>query len=274
MNYKLIVTDMDGTLLNSKQTVSQRNKDALKKAQDMGIKVGIATGRIYTSAKYYAKLLGIQTPIIACNGAIIRDEVTGEEIYKNVLDKENSFEIINLCERYGVYYHFYDDKSFYCKRLGYSSLYYEKWNKTQPEENRVDIRVIKDGKEIINANVDPLKFLIIDEDINKLNDLMEELRQIPTLEVSKSWKNNIEVMNKGVCKGLALKRLSQYLDIKREEIIALGDNYNDLSMIEYAGMGVAMGNGEQIVKENSNYITKSNDEDGVAYALENLLNLT
>ncbi|OPJ55787.1 Cof-type HAD-IIB family hydrolase [Alkalithermobacter paradoxus] len=273
MKYKLIVTDMDGTLLNSKNEVSEKNKLMLKKAQDMGIKVAIATGRIYTSARHYAKLLGIKTPIIACNGAIIRESDTGKTIYENILNEEDSIKIIELCEKHGVYYHFYDDEGFYCKELAYSSLLYNEWNEAQPVENRINIKVVDDSKSVIKNGVNPLKFLIIDEDADKLNNLKKELEQIQTLEISKSWHNNIEVMNKGACKGLAVKRLSQYLNIKQDEIIALGDNYNDLSMIEYAGVGVAMGNAEKIVKEKSNYITTSNDEDGVANALQNILDI-
>ncbi|SHH28656.1 Cof-type HAD-IIB family hydrolase [Tepidibacter thalassicus] len=273
MKYRLIVTDMDGTLLSDHKEISEENKKALKKAQDMGINVAIATGRIYTSAKYYANLLGLNTPIIACNGAIIREEKTGKTIYENIITREDSLKIFDVCSRYDIYYHFYNDSGFYCKELNYSSLEYSKWNESQPKEDRLNIQVMDNPLETIKNTDDILKFVIIDDDLEKLDEVMEELKKIDTVEVSKSWYNNIEIMNKGVNKGLAVKRLAEYFGIKKEEIITFGDNFNDLSMIEYAGMGVAMGNAEDIVKEKANFITSSNKESGVAKALKEILGI-
>lgn len=272
MKYKLIVTDMDGTLLSDHKEISIENKIALKKAKDMGISIAIATGRIYTSAKFYAKLLDLDTPIIACNGAIMREEKTGNTLYENILSTDNSIKILDICSKYDVYYHFYDDNGFYCKELNHSSLSYYNWNKSQPKENRVNIEIIDNPLESIKNANNILKFVIMDEDLEKLDIVMNELKDIETIEVSKSWYNNIEIMNKGVSKGLAVKRLGEYLGIKKEEIIAFGDNYNDLSMIEYAGMGVAMGNAEEYVKKRADFITYSNKEHGVARALEQILN--
>lgn len=272
MKYKLIVTDMDGTLLSDHKEISEENKIALKKAKDSGISVAIATGRIYTSAKYYAKLLDLDTPIIACNGAIIREEKTGTTLYESVLSTDNSLKILDICNKHDIYYHFYNDGGFYCRELNHSSLTYYNWNKSQPKENRLHIEIIDDPLESIKNANNILKFVIIDEDLEKLDNVMNELKDIEEIEVSKSWYNNIEIMNKGVSKGLAVKRLGDYLGVKKEEIITFGDNYNDLSMIEYAGMGVAMGNAEEPVKKKADFITYSNKENGVARALERILN--
>ncbi|SHJ90270.1 Cof-type HAD-IIB family hydrolase [Tepidibacter formicigenes] len=273
MRYKLIVTDMDGTLLSDHKEISEENKRALKKAQDMGINVAIATGRIYTSAKYYAKLLGLDTPIIACNGAIIREEKTGNTLYENVISIEDSLKVFDICNKYDIYYHFYNDNGFYCKELNHSSLAYSKWNESQPKEDRLNIQVVDNPLEIIKNTDNILKFVIIDENLEKLDEVMNELKKIDTVEVSKSWYNNIEVMSKGVSKGLSVKRLGEYLGVKKEEIITFGDNFNDLSMIEYAGMGVAMGNAEEVVKKNADFVTASNKEDGVAKALKEILDI-
>lgn len=273
MNYKLIVTDMDGTLLNDDKNVSEENKKALKKAREMGIKIAIATGRIYTSAKFYANLLELDTPIIACNGAIIREEKSGYTLHENVLDYENSLKILDICTKNDIYYHFYNDEGFFCKELNYSSLAYSKWNESQPKENRLRIEILNKPFDVIKNTKKILKFVIMDEDLEKINDIKNELRQIDTIEVSSSWQNNVEIMNKGACKGFAVKKLGEYLGIKQEEIISFGDNHNDLSMIEYAGMGVAMRNADELVKKKASFITTSNNENGVAEALNKILKL-
>ncbi|MEJ8554103.1 Cof-type HAD-IIB family hydrolase [Tepidibacter sp. Z1-5] len=273
MKYKLIVTDMDGTLLSNHKEITKENKKALKKATEMGAKVAIATGRIYTSARYYANLLELDAPIIACNGAIIREEKTNNTLYKNTMNKDDCKKVANICDEFGIYYHFYNDTGFYCKELKYSSLQYSKWNETQTEENRVNIKVMDDPIKFIQNTEDILKFVVIDDDLDKLDKVRKELEKIDNIEVSKSWHNNIEVMNNGVSKGQAVKKLAEHFGFKQDEIITFGDNFNDLSMIEYAGMGVAMGNSEDKVKEKANLITDSNERSGVAKALNELLNI-
>ncbi|CAH2212324.1 Cof-type HAD-IIB family hydrolase [Tepidibacter aestuarii] len=273
MKYKLIVTDMDGTLLSNHKEITKENKTALKKAKEMGVNVAIATGRIYTSARYYANLLGLDAPIIACNGAIIREEKTNNTLYENTMNEDACKIVANICEKFGIYYHFYNDSGFYCKELKYSSLQYSKWNETQTEENRLNIQIMDDPIEFIQNTDNILKFVIIDDDLDKLDKVKNELDKIDNIEVSKSWHNNIEVMNKGVSKGQAVKKLAEHFGVNQDEIITFGDNFNDLSMIEYAGMGVAMGNSEDKVKKKANFITDSNDQNGVAKALNELLNI-
>ncbi|WP_099188745.1 Cof-type HAD-IIB family hydrolase [Tepidibacter mesophilus] len=273
MKYKLIVTDMDGTLLSNHKEIPKENKEALKKAKEMGVKVAIATGRIYTSARYYANLLELDAPIIACNGAIIREEKTNNTLYENTMDEGDCKIVADICEKFGIYYHFYNDSGFYCKELKYSSLQYSKWNESQTKENKLNIQIMDDPIKYIQNTDNILKFVIIDDDLEKLNKVKSELEKIDNVEVSKSWHNNIEVMNKGVSKGEAVKKLAEHFGVKQNEIITFGDNFNDLSMIEYAGMGVAMGNSEDKVKEKANFITDSNDQSGVAKALNKLLNI-
>lgn len=272
MDYKLIVTDMDGTLLSNHHEVSEENREALKKAIAKGVKVAIATGRIYTSARNYAKLLDINTPIIACNGALIRENGTENVIYENKIENNSCIKIIDILDKYNIFYQFYSADTLYCKELNHSSLKYYEFNKSISEDMRINI-VIDNNLEESIKDKDILKVIIIDEDKDILKKIKEELRDIDNIELCSSWHNNIEIMNKGVNKGHAVKRLAEFLGINREEIITFGDNYNDLSMIEYAGMGVAMGNAEDLVKEKANYITDKNTESGVAKALNKLLDI-
>ncbi|QXM05695.1 Cof-type HAD-IIB family hydrolase [Crassaminicella indica] len=266
--YKLVVSDMDGTLLNSENEVSEGNKRAFKDLLDNDIHVAIATGRIYTSARVYAKHLGIVTPVIACNGAIVRNLKNDEIIYESHIDKEDCLKVLEVAKKYDVYFHFYTANTFYTERLAHSSLKYSEWNKTLKEEDRIDIRIIDNAyKHIERSKENIYKIQMISDDQALLSNVRKELEALGTIEICKSWHNNIEIMNKGVSKGNALHQLAQSLGIKREEIISFGDNENDISMLTYAGLGVAMGNAEEFVKSSADYVTDTNDKDGVAKAL-------
>lgn len=270
MEYKLIVTDMDGTLLNSKGQVSKENISALKEIQAKGIHVAIATGRIYTTAKVYAKLLGIVTPIICCNGAMVKNLKNDKEIYINPMSKEDCLKVIDICREHNLYFHFYSDDTIYGERLEHKMLYFSEWGETLAEEDRIKIELVKDSKEVIKRET-IYKFGIQDDDLEKIDKIAEILNSTLDVEAHKSLSNMLDIMNKGVTKGKAVQNLAKSLGVKQEEIIAIGDNENDLSMITYAGLGVAMGNAEDKVKKASNYITYTNDNHGVAEVVKKFM---
>jgi len=264
----MIAVDMDGTLLNSKKEISDKNREALIYAKEKGVKIVIATGRLYTSAKWYAKLIGVNVSLISCNGAQIREEEFGDVIYFNFLDKEKCYKVLDICQKYDVYYQYFSETTVYTDKRSYSSVRYVKWNEMIPVEERVPIKVVEDNyKNIENLDEGILKFLIISNNYALLNKIRDELAEDNIFELTKSLIDNVEVVNKGVSKGRALEILSGYYNIPKDEIIAIGDNENDLSMIKFAGLGIAMGNSTELIKLNADYITKSNDEDGVASAI-------
>lgn len=266
MSYKLIVTDMDGTLLNEVHEISDENKHALKKASEKGIKVAIATGRIYESTIKYARELSIETPIICCNGALIKEE-NGNVIYERKIEDYMCNNIIDLLEKHNIYYQCFTDDTIF-------TPYINEWLRKYQMQEDLNIKIIESDNikdSIKGSNI--LKFLIIENDLELLSNIERELKSIEDIELTKSFFDNIEIMRKGVNKGSAVESLAEYLGIDKSEVITFGDNHNDLSMITYAGMGVAMGNAEEIVKENANYITCKNSENGVAKALEKILNI-
>lgn len=266
MSYKLIVTDMDGTLLNEVHEISDENKHALKMASQKGIKVAIATGRIYESTIKYAKELNLETPIICCNGALIKE---GNEniIYESKIENCICNDIIELLEKHNIYYQCFTDDTIF-------TPYINEWLIKYQMQEDLNIKIIESNdikNSIKGSNI--LKFLIIENDLELLSKIETKLKYIHDIELTKSFFDNIEIMKKGVNKGSAVESLAKYLGINKSEVITFGDNHNDLSMITYAGMGIAMGNAEEIVKENANYITCENNENGVAKALEKILNL-
>lgn len=272
MKYKLICMDMDGTLLNSKKEISERSIRAIEKAHDLGIKVVIATGRIFVSAEYYGDIIGVKAPIIASNGAYVREKDKNEAIYEEGLGEENYKLILEMLDKYDIVPHFYTDCTIYTGKLVHSSLSYNNANKNMPINRQVKIRIIDNWDKFISSErPNFLKVMVVDDDGEKINRAKEEFKKLNKFQVVSSLKNSFEIMSKSTSKGKALSRLCDYYEISKEEVIAIGDNENDISMITYAGLGVAMGNGEEEVKNIADYITDTNDEDGVAKVIEKFI---
>lgn len=270
--YKLLCTDMDGTLLNKQGEVSKKNLEAIKSAHEKGVKITVCTGRIFTSALYYAELIGVKVPIIASNGAYIREKDKDDIIYKSVLGRENCRKILNVLKKYNIFPHFNTPNKILTEKLIYSSEGYSKMNKDLPKNRQINIEVVDDWNETFEKyDNEILKAIAVDEDMDKIKKAKKELSSYEEFEVVSSWNNNFEVMCKGVSKGRAVEVLSGFYNIKREEIMCIGDNENDVSMIKYAGLGVAMGNGEDFVKEQADFVTDANDKDGVAKAIDKFI---
>lgn len=272
MKYKLLCTDMDGTLLNDNKEISEVNKQAIAKAMSKGLIVAVCTGRIFTFANYYAQILGIKAPVIASNGAYISDGKNNKVLYKKTLGIENCRKIMKVLNKNGINPHFNSKDRILTGAISHSSEGYLKFNEALDSEHQFKVKVIEDWEHaFIKYEEDILKCIAIDNNLERVKAAKEEISLVDSLEVVSSLYNNFEVMAKGVSKGSAVKFLSNYYNVKQEEIICIGDNENDLSMIDYAGLGVAMGNSVEEVKLRANYITTSNNEDGVAKVIEKFI---
>ena len=280
MKYKLICVDMDGTLLNNKGEISDKNIEILRKVIDKGIRVAISTGRIFTSADFYANLIGVKVPVIAANGAIIIEKDENRVVYKNIISEELVRTLIQLGEENGVRPHFYTAD----KVLVHSSLpdkiksdIDKHYNRDSFEGKVVEIEEYNEWKEMIQANKDKIiKCTFIDFNNERIDKIIDFMNKEEKLNSSYGRCNKgelgemtiIETTNGDVNKGSGVKILSDFYEIDKEEIICIGDGDNDLSMVEYAGLGIAMGNGTEKVKLLSKYITDTNVNDGVAKAIE------
>lgn len=270
--YQMVVMDMDYTLLNKQKEVSKRNKEVLKEAMEKDVRIVVATGRIYTSARFYARLLGIDTPIIASNGAIIREEYTNNTLFKSVLLDEIAVKMAGLCRRYNLYCHLYSDNTVYTEKITNISSRYMEWNEKLQEEDKIKIEVVDRLEDTIKKEKGKiLKAVVVDNDEDKIKAIRDEIMDTGMVSVSQSLRGNLEVMNKGINKGNAIRILCELYGIESEKVIAIGDNENDLSMIEYAGMGIAMGNAADCLKEKADFITGDYQEDGVAQAIEKFI---
>lgn len=271
MDCKLICIDMDGTLLNDKKTINEENLETIKKATEKGIKVAVCTGRLFASARYFGAVLGVKSPIIASNGGYIRDRDSEKVIYEVELGYENCVELQKIVEKYDFKI-FYNTPESVIAATGFPKNYdYVRHNEMVPDEFKVKLVDSKDIYASLKSEGDKvLKCICISEKGNRelIDKVKKEIRALNKYEVVSSGENNFEVMRKGISKGRAVKELAEFYNIKREEVMCIGDNENDLSMIEYAGIGVAMGNGSDLIKKTADFITDTNNNSGVAKAIE------
>ncbi|OPZ94971.1 MAG: Sugar phosphatase YidA [Firmicutes bacterium ADurb.Bin419] len=267
--YKMIAIDLDGTLLDSNKEISCENRQYIKLALEKGVKVLICSGRIYPGAKVYAEQLSIAEPLVVCNGAVIKDTKSGEVLYSNLLSKDDCYSVIEILRDEDIYFHTYIDDVMYAEKLDYSALHYMLKSKDLGSDFRIDVKVVGSVREIIdNSKVNPSKIVVMSSDLEALARARCLAEDIKTIEVVKSSYDNFEVLNYGVSKGKALEIISQRFSLKREEIMAIGDNENDYSMLEYAGFSVAMGNAEESIKDICDFVTLSNNENGVAQVIK------
>ena len=272
--YKLICIDMDGTLLNSAHKISKISKNTLKKAHDMGIHIVISTGRTYADAESYSNFIGVKSPIIACNGSLIKEKDRDEVIYKSIIDENLCTQLLNIFKKYNVKPTYSTQDKVYCSSL--KTIIFVEFAKIRGFMNKcIKLNFIWSWNKWLNIfstekdNI--IKCEIHDKDQEKVNNVRKELEALSGIEITSSHKNNIEINRIGTSKGKAIEVLASYYNIKREEIIAIGDNENDLSAIEFAGIGIAMGNASERVKKKSNYITDTNDNNGVAKAIDKFI---
>lgn len=287
--YKLIVVDLDGTLLNKNGIVTLKTKETLKKIINKGTDIILASGRPIGSIKNIAKEIESNNYFIAGNGAVIYDIKKDEIIYENILKKSKALDIIKICEENSIYYNIYTEKEIIAKSLNYNTLYYHKENLNKEEENKTHINIVQDIYDyILKRKEKILKIMICDGNQTIFNSIMRKLKEvqdIEVLEISHMSRKIIkqgteevpieyfytEISAKNVDKWNALKVLAEKIGISKEEIIAIGDNINDKKMIQNSGFGVVMAGSTPEITSIADYVTSSNSEDGVAQALENII---
>lgn len=257
--FRLIAIDIDDTLLNDRIEVSSANRETLQKAMDLGVMVTIATGRMFRSALPVAEKLGIRIPIITYHGALIRDTVTKETLWERPVPLQLAQKVLEEGYRVDLHMNVYVGDSLFVHRITPEGTGYAKLAE-------VDINPVGNLLDFLKQS--PVKILFI-ADPDVLDRLNRELQDKfgPALYITKSKPNYLEFMHPKATKKAGLEALAQRYGIHREEIMAIGDSYNDIDMLEYAGMGVAMANAPEKIKEKADYITADNNQDGVAQAV-------
>lgn len=265
--YKMIASDMDGTLLKDHHDITPRTKKALLKAKENGAIIVIATGRPFQTVKKYVKEHPYIDYFIVNNGAAIYDTQKKGYIIEHPLDHVALIELIDVVKAYTPHYELHSEHAIYVHgdlRKRFFERMSSKLEGYEPHIVSFDhVKMIKD--------VSVTKLLMIEEDQEKYDILKAKMKSFQAYEVIQSQVAYIDVNGLGISKGQAIKELSAQLNIPLEDIIAFGDQENDLSMIQSVGFGVAMENAVQVVKEHASYITEHADEDGVAKAIETFM---
>lgn len=287
--YKLVTVDLDGTLLNSYGEVTENTKEKIKKIQEKGVEIMIASGRPIDSIKTIAEEINSKKYFIAGNGAIIYDIQKEKIIYEKYIPRQKIIEIAKICEENNISYNIYTEKNIITQDLKYNVLYYYKENLKKDANKITSIIKVDSILEYVKnePNIKCLKITVCDENQTIFKSIVRRLRAIENIDVMdvshmsrKVFKQGTEDIEIGyfyteisstqVNKWQAIKYLLPILQIKPEEVIGIGDNINDKEMIENAGLGVCMGQSTPVIKEISDEITDSNTEEGVANVLEKI----
>lgn len=262
---KLIAIDLDGTLLNSDGNISKRNIQALHDAHQQGVKIVLCTGRPYLLMKDFVEEIGLNSTedfIITFNGGLVQKAANGEVIKQHTLSQTDMQKWYNVTKDLALPFNIIDAEHVYEPPFypeNHPSIYFNNRKKTIAKTQ--DFATFSKDHQF-NKFVVCCEPKYLDEQILKLP---SEL--VSQYSVFKSQTNLLEIVAPGVTKGNTLKELADYLKIEPSEVMAIGDQENDLSMIEYAGVGVAMGNAVPQVIAKADHITADNNHDGVAEAI-------
>jgi len=282
---KLIASDMDGTLLNSNHKISKENLDAIKKAEEMGIKFAIATGRMYEDVKPLLDECDLKCQCIVLNGGEYIDE-EGKVLEGIYIEREEASEIIDMIIKENIVAEIYTNKGLHTinakeemlTEVTYRIIAYDpktsfedaiKLAETHP--HFVNLKYIKEIDQFLKSDIKIGKFVAFYNDEETTLNVKRKLESIGDLAISSTFTKNIEINNKEAQKGLILAKVAKKMGIKRDEVMVIGDSFNDYSMFTQFPESFAMGNAAQPIKEAAKYITDTNDNAGVAKAIYKIL---
>jgi Cof subfamily protein (haloacid dehalogenase superfamily) len=262
MDIKLIISDLDGTLVGHDLVLSPRVRQAVRRAQERGILVTVATGRGYPSAVGFCRQLGIAIPLICYQGAQIR-AVDGRLCHQATLPRHFLPEVIAFCQDRGCELAVYARDEVYQSTQMYEASFYDRWF-SLPHHLVDDL--------CAELPADPVKFIAISPDRARADCIQREMRHLAAdrFQVMRSHALFVEGLRAGVSKGDAAARFVAQLGISRENVMAIGDSGNDAALVEWAGLGVAMGNATPDVKAVAQVVAPCQAEDGAAWAIERL----
>ena len=269
MNIKMIALDLDGTTLNSAGKITDRTRETLEAAGRQGVHVVVSTGRAYTSLPDDVKSIEAVEYAITSNGAHINRIHTGESVYDDYLSEKAVTRVAELARELDTQIEVFvdcqayidEDYYNYIKENGcaYRNAEYVLWSR-KPVHNVIGL--LLDNKD----RIENVNFCF--RSVDMLEDARPAVEGIPEATITSSFANNLEVGGPNTSKKTALMELMNRLGVTRDELMCCGDAPNDIEMIEFAGLGVAVGNAWGGTRDHADYVTLSNDEDGVAAAID------
>lgn len=288
--YKLVAIDLDGTLLNNYGIVTQESKNIIDEVLKKGVEVVIASGRPIDSVKTIANEIRANRYCISGNGSLLYDLKKQKILYEKSIPKQKVLEMIKICEENSIFYSIYTSTTILSKNLNYNVLYYHKENLTKKEDKKTHINIVQNMYDYVKDLEDEkfLKITVCDHDQFVFKSIIRKFREIENIEVLDVAHISRKVIRQGteevpieyyyteisaenVDKWGAISYLAKELSISPEDIIAIGDNVNDIKMIKNAGLGIAMEKSSPKVIETADYVTQDNNEEGVANALQRFI---
>ncbi len=260
---RLVMLDIDGTLTGSANTVSDRVRQAIERVKQKGVRVGIATGRMYRSARRFHAEIKADMPVCAYQGAMIRHPDEDKTYQHWRLDRSLVMQLMHLLADYPLIMHIYIEDQLYVREWTDLSHAYA-------ERSEVPLNLLADlGSEL---PAEPTKLLAMTQDTDLINHLLAWVRETfpaDQLYLTRSVPTFLEATHPIVNKGNAVKYLAEdLLGLTRDHVLTVGDSDNDIEMLRYAGIGVAMGNAHPTIQAEADWVAPSVDQDGVVAALE------
>lgn len=279
---KLIASDMDGTLLDSKMAISADNASAIREAARQGVEFMVATGRAYSEAKPPLDDAGIECAMITLNGAQVFDK-HGTSIFTAGIEKDTVDQVLDLLDANDIYYEISTNEGIFSerqeKRIENFAAHIAE---TMPHLtykvaiamaaahlSLLEITYIEDMRELVKRkDIEVLKIIGFSiEGPKVLGPVGLKIEELPDVVITSSAQNNIEVNHKNAQKGIAVASMAKKKGISPDQVMTIGDNFNDVSMLQWAGVSFAMGNAEVEVKDYAKYQTSTNLENGVGEAI-------
>ncbi|MBM7853649.1 Cof subfamily protein (haloacid dehalogenase superfamily) [Desulfohalotomaculum tongense] len=254
---------MDDTLLDSDLNISPRVIEAVRKVREKGIHITLATGRMFCSAKPYAQKLGINLPLITYQGALVKNALSEEVLLHRPVPLELARRVVAKIKEYRYHINVYIDDTLYVEKITPEAEIYARIS---------GIKAHPVGDLLQFLQQPPTKVLAVASE-REIDELQREVKPLfgEQLHITKSKPQFLEFSHPRATKGDALAMLAEHFGVQRHQVMAIGDGDNDVEMLRYAGMGVVVGNAREEIKALAGYVAPSNDEDGVAEALEKLV---
>ncbi|MCE5286285.1 MAG: Cof-type HAD-IIB family hydrolase [Pelosinus sp.] len=282
---KLIVSDLDGTLLNSEREISAKNAKTLLAAQAQGIEIAVATGRNYGNAKAVCARAGLKPHIICNNGSFVYDK-HGARVAARMLDKQDILHAMEWLSARKYFYTLCTDQAMYILKASKDIICQEYKNAKQRIKNITEedlcsemekfmtmdaTMLVEDFAEVVNKEAAFGNISVITLDQDKLQQGRAYFSNYPGMTMTVAGNEIFEMIHNEASKGNALEQLTSHLGISLQDAMAIGDNYNDISMLRKAGISVAVGNAEEDVKKVCKYVSFTNELDGVAHIVQHVL---
>jgi Cof subfamily protein (haloacid dehalogenase superfamily) len=261
---RCIAIDLDDTLLQTSLTIAEADKTAIKRAISKGIKVLLASGRMIQSMKPYADELELDVPLIAYNGAIVREAISRKILYHRPVPSAAAVKLLPIFRKAGVHLNAYVNDELYMEELTV-------WGERYAANAGVTPHVVPDLSGLLSEQ--PSHKMLGVGEVEMIDRLQADLKDTfgESLYFVKSKPTYLEILAPGVSKGGALQELTGGWGLDRDEVMAIGDAPNDLTMIQWAGTGVAIGNAADIVRQNADLVVADHDHQGVAEAIGTIL---